>query len=148
MATPEETFNFVNNHKNFSSHMNKSSLMLGGGEMKTEFDNDMGQKLGSHIKMSGNAFGLKLYLDEVITFYNPPYKKEWGTVGDLTLYIIGQYKLGFEISPKDKGSIIKVYIDYDKPKSFIEKVLSLFLGYFYAKWCVNQMINGVKLKFS
>lgn len=131
--SPQEVFAFANNHANFSSHMSKSSWMMGGGKMELVADKDGFQKLGSHIKMSGKVFGVKLFLDEVVTVYDPPYCKEWQTVGDINLIVIGHYKLGFEVRPTKKGSIFKVYIDYED---------KLF-GNFYAKWCVHQMISMV-----
>lgn len=39
----------------------------GGGKMETWVDKGKGQKVGSHIKMSGKVFGINLFLDEVIT---------------------------------------------------------------------------------
>lgn len=144
---PSEVFNFADNHKNFSSHMNKSSLMMGGASMETEVDEGKGQKIGSHIKMYGKVFGFNLFLDEVISKYSPPYHKEWETVGDINLLVIDHYKLGFEIKPEKEYSIMKVYIDYDLPKPFFTKLLGLLFGDIYAKWCVKQMINRVSSHF-
>lgn len=146
-ATPEEVFAFADNQLNFSSHMNTSSWMLGGGSMETDIDSLNGQAVGSHIKMYGKAFGFKLFLDEVITLHEPPYRKEWQTVGELKILVIGHYKLGFEITPDEKGVNFRVYIDYEKPSRFIEQMLYIVLSGVYANWCVNQMIDGVKKHF-
>ena len=140
--SPKELFVYVDNHKNFSSHMNKSSWMMGGGSMNTQADSKKFQEIGSHIKMGGTVFGIKLYLDEVVTHYDPPYRKQWQTVGDLNLLVIDHYKLGFEIEPKSNGSIFKVYITYYLPQSAGTRILGYLFGGMYAKWCVNQMING------
>src|SRR3990167_5569759 len=86
-AFPKELFAYADNHKNFSSHMNKSSWMMGGGSMNTQADSKKFQEIGSHIKMWGTVFGIKLYLDEVVTHYDPPYRKQWQTVGDLNLLV-------------------------------------------------------------
>ncbi len=146
-ALPSEVFNFADNHKNFSSHMNKSTWMMGGASMETEVDEGKGQKTGSHIKMQGKVFGFNLFLDEVITKYTPPYQKEWETVGEINLLVIDHYKLGFEITSGQKHSVIKVYIDYNLPKSLSGQLLGFLFGGIYAKWCVQQMINGVSLHF-
>lgn len=147
MASSKEIFDFADEHKNFSSHMNKSSLMLGGGSMITEFDDGGGKTLNSHITMRGKAFGIPLYLDEVITIHEPPFSKEWRTVGNIKLIVIGHYILGFEIIPLNEVSKFRVFIDYDYPESLIGKILCFLLGGAYAKWCVRNMISGVSKHF-
>ena len=146
-AEPKEIYTFANDHKNFSSHMNKSTLMMGGASMETEVDEGKGQKIGSHIKMQGKVFGFNLFLDEVITKYTPPYRKEWETVGEINLLVIDHYKLGFDITPEQKHSVIKVFIDYKLPKSKFGLLLGFLFGGIYAKWCVRQMIKGVDEHF-
>lgn len=144
---PKELFDYVDDHKHFSSHMNKSSWMMGGGRMDISVDEGRGQKMGSHIRMRGKVLGINLFLDEVVTKYEPPYRKEWQTVGDLNLLVIDHYKLGFEIEPKNNNSGFKVYIDYNLPQAAGTRILGYMLGGMYAKWCVNQMINEVKKHF-
>ncbi len=143
-VSPKELFVYVDDHKNFSSHMNKSSWMMGGGRMNTHMDDKRFRELGSHIQMGGTVFGIKLYLDEVVRHYEPPYRKQWQTVGKLNLLVIDHYKLGFGIDPKDNGSNFRAYIDYYLPQSVATRILGYLFGRMYAKWCVNQMINGVK----
>lgn len=147
-ASADNIFALADDPANFSSHMNKSSWMMGGGKMETGTDDGKGQKIGSHIRMNGKILGINLFLDEVVTKHEPPLKKEWQTVGNLNLLVIGSYKLGFEINPDNNKSNFKVYIDYNLPKPPLTRLLGLLLGNFYAKWCVNQMINGVKLRFN
>ncbi len=147
-TSPRELFTYADDHKNFSSHMNKSSWMMGGGSMNTQVDSKKFQEIGSHIKMEGTVFGIKLYLDEVVTHYDPPYRKQWQTVGNLNLLVIDQYKLGFEIQPENNNSRFRVYIDYDSPQSAGTRILGYLFGGMYAKWCVNQMINGAKKNFN
>lgn len=111
-------FAFADDHRNFSSHMNKSSMMMGGGSMKTETDQGDGKKIGSHIRMTGKILGLNLYLDEVIIEHEYPYRKAWETVGDINLLVVDHYKLGFEIAPKGRDCELKVFIDYNLPQSW------------------------------
>ena len=146
-AEPKEIYTFADDHKNFSSHMNKSTWMMGGARMETEVDEGKGQKVGSHIKMQGKVFGFNLFLDEVVTKYTLPYHKEWETVGEINLLVIDHYKLGFDITPEQKHSVIKVFIDYKLPKSKFGLLLGFLFGGIYAKWCVRQMIKGVDEHF-
>ncbi|AKM83538.1 hypothetical protein A2422_01550 [Candidatus Woesebacteria bacterium RIFOXYC1_FULL_31_51] len=141
-TSPQKIFDYVDNHLNFSSHMNKPSLMMGGGKTKIELDDGKGKIVGSHIKMKGSVFGINIFLDEVITEHNPPYKKTWETIGIPELIIIGNYMMGFEIKKENEGSLFKVFIDYNLPTKVFNKILEYFLSGFYAKWCVDQIIKS------
>lgn len=146
-AKPEVVFTYADDFRNFSSHMNKSSWMMGGGKMETQTDDGNGQKVGSHIKMEGKIFGMNLFLDEAIIIHEPPFKKAWKTVGYINLIVIDHYTLGFEIKPDKEGSVIRVYIDYQLPKTFKTYLAGVLLGNIYAQWCVSQMIDRVKSYF-
>lgn len=147
-AEPESIFTYADDHTNFSSHMNNSSWMMGGGKMETQADEGKGQKLDSHIKMSGKVFGINLFLDEVITRHEPPIYKERQTVGKINLIVIDNYILGFEIKPESSGSLLRVYINYDLPKSAKTYWLGVLFGKMYAKWCVRQMIDSTRSHFA
>lgn len=142
-AAPEALFAYVDDYAHLSSHMSQSSWMMGGGSMKTETDEGMGQKIGSHIQLSGKAFGIGLFLDEVVTQREPPRRKVWETVGTPKLLVIGNYRMGFEISGGKDTSRLRVFIDYEPLKT----VLGYLFGSVYAKWCVRQMIGGVRKQF-
>lgn len=145
-ASPEKIFDFVDDHSRFSSHMNKSSWMMGGGKMNVETDEEKGQKVGSHIKMEGRVFGIKLFLDEVVIEHQSTTRKVWKTVGNIRLLVIGHYQIGIEISPQNDKSSLKVFIDYNLP-SGIAWFLGYLFGGMYAKWCVKQMLSGVENNF-
>ena len=144
-ATAETVFAYIDDYSNLSSHMTEPSWMLGGGSMNYSFDEGHGQKVGSHIRLSGKAFGIKLFLDEVITRYEPPRLKIWETVGSLRLIVIGHYRMGVEVEPQGNISFLRVYIDYDSPAK--NAWLGRLFGGFYAKWCVQQIIKGTRDHF-
>lgn len=146
-ASAKELFAFIDDHKRFSSHMSKSSWMLAGGKMQVFVDKGNGQKVGSHIRLNGKVLGINLFLDEVVMRYKPPYHKAWQTVGDLNLVIISHYQMEVEIKPGKSNSKLKISIDYELPKSNQTRWLGYLFGDIYAKWCVRQMINGVKGHF-
>mgnify|MGYP001563896170 FL=1 len=120
---------------------------MGGGAMKTEVDEGKGQKIDSHIRLSGKVFGINLFLDEVVTKHEPPRLKAWQTTGPLRLLVIGHYKMGLETKSQNKGSSLKVFIDYELPESNM-RWLGYLLGGMYAKWCVQQMIKGSRDHFA
>ena len=113
--------------------------------MDVAVDAGRGQKVGSHIRLSGTAFGMKLFLDEVVTRHEPPSIKTWETVGDLRLLVVGHYGMGIEITPQGSDSLMRVYIDYDLPTTNVW--LGRLFGGMYAKWCVAQMIGGAQNQF-
>ena len=145
-AAPEEIFAFIDDHSRFASHMSESSWMMGGGRMVVNVDGARGQAVGSHIRLSGTVFGIRFFLDEVVTRRNPPTDKMWETVGTPKLLVIGSYRMGVEIRPDGRGSRVRVFIDYELPKG-VTLWLGWVFGDFYAKWCVRQMLAGTSDRF-
>jgi hypothetical protein len=144
----QRIFEFADDHSRFSSHMNQSSWMMGGGRMSTETDEGRGQAVGSHIRMSGKVFGINLFLDEVITLREPPFRKTWKTVGTPKLLVIGNYEMGFEINEENGGSRFRVFINYELPEAARTRWLGNLFGGLYARWCVQQMIQGARDQFN
>ncbi len=142
----EELFAFVDDPMQFSAHMGESSWMMAGSEMRTSVDEGGGKKIGSHIRMSGKVLGIKLFLDEVVTHREPPRIKTWETVGSPKLLIIGDYRMHIEIEPRGESSLLCVFIEYNLPDS--NAWLGKLFGGFYAKWCVEQMIDGAFKHFA
>ena len=114
--------------------------------MVVDVDAARGQAIGSHIRLSGNVFGMRLFLDEVVTRRNPPTEKTWETVGTPKLLVIGSSRMGVEITPESRGSRLRVFIDYDLPTGWT-LVLGWLFGDFYARWCVKQMLAGTSDQF-
>jgi hypothetical protein len=141
-AMPSQVFAFVDDHSRLSSHMQKSSWMMGGGRMSIDMDDAKGQAVGSHIRMGGRVFGLRIFLDEVVIRRDPPLQKVWETVGAPKLLVIGPYRMGFDIRSAKGGSDLRVFIDYDLPSGLVTRWLGRIFGDWYAKWCVDQMLNG------
>jgi hypothetical protein len=65
-APAEQVFDFVDDHSRLSSHMSRSSWMMGGGRMDLVLDAERGRSVGSRIRLEGKAFGIRLFLDEVV----------------------------------------------------------------------------------
>jgi len=147
-ASTAGVFAYVDDHERLSSHMSQSSWMMGGGRMEVQLDEGRGQRLGSRIQISGRAFGLALSLEEVVSEYDPPRHKVWETVGEPRLLIIGRYRMGFDISPQERGSNLKVFIDYDLPHSTRRGWLLTKLASGYARWCTQRMVQDAATHFA
>src|SRR5512143_2202136 len=96
-VAPDRLFAHLDDHTRLAAHMSRPSLMMGGGRMTYDFDEARGRAVGSHIRMGGTAFGLKLFVDEVVTDRVPPSRKVWRTVANPRLIVIGHYEMGFEV---------------------------------------------------
>ena len=140
-ASPERVFALIDEHERLSSHMSQSSWRMGGGLMTTILDEGRGQSVGSHIRVSGQAFGLELSLDEVMTRREPPTRKAWETVGFPRLVVIGPYQMQFEVTPLGSGSLLRVFIDYALPSSWPARWLGRLFGGYYAQWCTQRMVK-------
>jgi hypothetical protein len=146
-ASPERVFALVDDHERLSSHMNQSSWRMGGGRMKTTLDEGRGQRLGSHIWVSGRVLGVELSLDEVVIEREPPTRKAWQTVGSPRLLVIGSYRMHFEVTPRWSGCLLRVFIDYALPSQWPDRWLGRVFGSYYAHWCTQSMVNDAVRHF-
>jgi hypothetical protein len=145
-ASPPSIFQRLDDQERLAEHMDKPSLMLGGGRMTYTFDEGCGRTIGSHIRMGGQAFGVEVAVDEVVTERAPPRRKVWRTVGAPRLLIIGGYEMGFEIGRVSGGSRLRVWIDYDLaargPGRWAPGLAAM-----YARWCVDRMVADASAAF-
>lgn len=145
-ATPSEVFAYLDDPMRLASHMGKSSRRMGGGRMDMSVDEGGGQKIGSHIRLDGTAFGLRVFLDEVVTEREPPLEKQWQTVGAHRLLVIGDYAMGLNLEPAGTHAKLRIFIDYNLPRENAW-LGTLFAG-LYAKWCVGMMLNDARAHFA
>jgi hypothetical protein len=147
-APPAVLFAHLDDQERLASHMEKPSMMMLGGRMFYEFDADKGRAVGSVIRMGGNFLWLKLLVEEVITVREPPRLKTWETRDAPQLVVIGAYRMGFEISPANDASALRVFIDYQRPSGVIGQALGALFAPFYARWCVSRMAKDAVRHFA
>ena len=144
-ASPGDVFAHLDDQERLAAHMTRSSMMMGGGRMTYEFDAHKGKAVGSHIKMGGSAFGISLFVDEVVTVREPPRRKMWKTVGHTRLIVIGPYEMGYAVDGRSGGSELRVWIDYEPPRGWARFIP--WLGSMYARWCVGRMTADAAGRF-
>jgi hypothetical protein len=147
-AAPADVFDLLDDQERLAAHMRKPSAMMGGGRMTYAFDEGRGRRVGSHIRMGGSAFGLTLDVDEVVTVREPPTRKIWRTVGAPRLLIIGAYQMGFHCQLDGGGARLRVWIEYNLPRSFAGRLLGLLFAPAYARWCVRRMLTDAVKAFA
>jgi hypothetical protein len=145
-ASPETAFAYLDDFRKLSAHMEESSAMMVGSKMKISTDGLDGRTVGSRVRMDGKMLGMALSLEEVVTERQPPFKKAWQTV-DAKLMVIGQYQLGFALSPSGDCSLLHVFIDYELPRQGFAHWLGKLFGKTYARWCVERMANDAVAHF-
>jgi len=102
--------------------------------------------VGAIIRLRGRVLGIPLSAEEIVTERNPPLRKVWET-GAPKLLVIGQYRMGFEITPKRKASLLRVFIDYTLPVGLFSGLLGGVFGNFYARWCTHRMADDAARHF-
>lgn len=137
-------FDALDDHRRLAAHMESNSLMMAGARMAIQVDDRRGQVVGSRIGMTGRVLGVALRVDEVVTTYEPPRSKAWETVGEPRLLVIGGYRMGFGVEPLDSGSRVRIWIDYRLPTGGVARWLGAAAGRFYARWCTQQMLLGIR----
>jgi hypothetical protein len=147
-ASADTLFAYLDRHALLAKHMTDSSWMMGGGRMAITTDAGEGRALGSHIRMQGSAFGVPLFLDEVVIRYDPPSTKVWETVGSPRLFVIGNYRMGFHIAAENSGATLEVFIHYELPQRGAARALGALLAPVYAKWCVTSMVRDAQRQFA
>ena len=146
-TSPETAFAYLDDFKQLSAHMEKSSAMMMGSRMTITSDALDGRAVGSKVRMDGRMVGMALSLEEVVTERQPPFRKAWRTI-DAKLLVIGQYRLGFALSPSGDRSLLRVFIDYELPQQGLARWLGKLFGKTYARWCTERMANDAAGHFS
>jgi hypothetical protein len=144
----DEVYAHLDDHTRLSSHMSQSSWMTGGMRMEISFDSARGQSVGSLIRLRGRMLGIEFLVEEIVTERDPPRRKIWETIGTPRLLVIGQYRMGFELTPQASGSFLRVYIDYAPPEKAPARWLGYIFGGYYAKWCTRKIVGDAVKHFA
>lgn len=147
-ASAAALFGYLDDHSRLSAHMSSSSWMMAGSRMTIDVDEGQGQTIGSRIRLNGRFIGIPLSVDEAIMERTPPVAKTWETIGEPQLIVIGRYRMGFDIAPKETRSQLRVFIDYALPAGALTKFLGRLLGQTYARWCTESMAGDAARHFA
>jgi hypothetical protein len=139
--TPNRVFALLDDHARLAAHMAKPSWRMGWATMQIIIDPQRPRGVGARVALRGRVFGLRLAVDEAVTRYEPPSLKEWETIEEPRLLVIGQYRMAFLTSADGEGTALRVTIDYDHPTSTLSRLLGGFFGITYARWCTRQMVT-------
>jgi len=141
LAPPQQVFAFLDDPSVAGAHMQRPSLMMLGGTMKYDVDHGKGQVVGSIVKMHGKVLGLELFVEEIVTEWQPPWRKSWQTLGRPKLLLVDCYHMDFVIRPITEGSRVTVKIQYSYSRSSVGSWLGGAPAKAYANWCVSKMTS-------
>lgn len=147
-APAPSVFEFLDDQANLSAHMSERSWMMMGSTMEIYMDEQKTKAIGSRFGFTGRILGVPLRVDEVVTGREPPTRKTWETAVEPTLWVIGRYEMGLELSPSGAGSRLRVYIRYDLPVAWFPRLLGMVFGRAYARWCTSKMVNDARSHFA
>lgn len=145
-ASAEAAFEYLDDFRNLSAHMERPSAMMLGSRMEISTDGGGGRSVGSRVRMSGRVLGMRLSLEEVVVEREPPVRKTWETV-ESRLVVIGQYRLGFELKPQSDECLLRVFIDYDLPRGAFARLAAAPFAGSYARWCTERMAHDARERF-
>lgn len=142
----QAAFEHLDDFRKLSAHMERPSAMMLGSRMQIFTDGGGGRAVGSRVRMAGKVMGISLSLEEVVVERDPPLRKAWETV-DARLLVIGPYRLGFALEPRGGACGLRVFIDYDWPRSPLARLAARLLAKSYARWCTQRMIDDAAQHF-
>ncbi len=143
-STPEKVFQQMDDFSKTGMHMSESSMMMMGSKLTLEKLSDIATGVGASFRWHGKMMGMKMDFSETVTKWEQNKLKEWEIVGDAKIIIMSWYRMWFEISPAENGTLAKISISYLPPKEWYYKILSFFFANWYCKWCLNNMLNDTK----
>ena len=143
-STPGKVFAQMDDFSKTGMHMSERSMMMMGSKLKLEKLSTNATGVGAKYRWYGKMMGMTMDFSETVTKWQPPKLKEWETVGEAKIIIMSWYRMWFEISPVENGTIAKISISYLPSKEWYYKILSLVFANWYCNWCLNNMLNDTK----
>ena len=143
-CTPEKAYALMDDFSKTGMHMSESSMMMMGSKLKLEQTSSNITGVGAKYRWYGKMMGMTMDFSETVTKWQPPKIKEWETVGEAKMIIMSWYRMWFEITPAEQGTIAKLSISYLPPKQWLYKILSFLFANLYCNWCLNNMLNDTK----
>lgn len=147
-APASPVFDYLDRPEQLSAHMARRSWRMGWTTMAIETDAAGGRVVGSHIRFAARGFGIALFTECIVSRREPPAFKQWETVGEPRLLVIGGYRMSVHLEPRRDVTLVTVAIDYALPRRWPRRLLGHLFGRRYARWCVREIARDVVHQFS
>ena len=86
-------------------HMSESSMMMMGSKLKLKQLSINSNGVGAKYRWYGKMMAMKMDFSETVTKWQSPKLNEWEIVGEAKIIIMSWYRMWFEITPADNGTI-------------------------------------------
>ena len=143
-STPAKVFAQMDDFSKTGMHMTESSMMMMGSKLTLEQLSTNATGVGASYRWYGKMMGMTMDFSQTVTKWEQNKLKEWETFGEAKIIIMSWYRMWFEISPTENGTLAKISISYLPPKEWYYKILSFFFATWYCNWCLNNMLNDTK----
>jgi len=129
---------------NTGMHMQESSAMMMGRQLKLESLSENRTGLNSKFRWFGEMLGFTMDFTVKVTKWIKDKEKIWETVGVSKMIILSWYQMHLVLSPYGQNTKVELSITYTKPLNFFFGIIALFLAPWYADWCLKNMLNDSK----
>lgn len=143
-ANPAEVFHAIDDLGVTGAHMKQSSMMMMGSKLNLEFISKNKTGLGSKYRWTGKMIGIMMDFTVAVTKWIEGKEKIWETIGDTHLIIYSWYRMILKLSSDPTGTRGELSISYEKPKGFLNRIVSFLFADWYCKWCLKKMLGDAK----
>ena len=143
-STPAKVFARMDDFSKTGMHMSESSMMMMGSKLILQQLSTNATGIGASYRWYGKMMGMTMDFSESVTKWQQNKLKEWEIFGEAKIIIMAWYRMWFEISPTENGTLSKISISYLPPKEWYFKILSFFFANWYCNWCLNNMLMDTK----
>ena len=144
-ASKGHVFEFVDRPQLMAGHMSRPSWRMGGGYMSVAIERGSGRSVGSLIRLTGRAFGIRLNVLAVVSNRVEGELKAWKTIGEPKLAVFGPYEMSVRLESAGNETEAEIDLLYFPPKSRSGRLLFAAFGDWYARWCVRLIAEDLRL---
>jgi hypothetical protein len=143
-APPDRVFDVMDDLGVSGAHMTNSSMMMMGSKLSLEYLTPFHKGPGTKYRWKGKMMGLRMDFTMEVTKWIEGVEKVWETIGESMLIIYSGFQMTLKVYPESMGAKAELSISYNKPTSFIQKILCFLLADWYCNWCLRKMLNDAR----
>lgn len=129
-------------------HMTESSMPMMGGKMNLEFLTLQKKGLNTKYRWTGKVLWMPLDFTVLVTKWIEDKEKTWETIDNPKMIIYSWFRMHLKVERIENGSKAFLSISYEKPMGIFNKIICFFLGDWYSKWCLRNILNDTEKSLS
>jgi hypothetical protein len=145
-ASAEAVFNCIDDLSVTGMHMTESSMPMMGGKMGLEYLSPSKTGLNTKYRWTGKMLGMALDFTVLVTKWVKGKEKSWETEGIPKMIIYSWFRMDLAVEGDHQKSTAHLSISYERPKGFLNRILSFILADWYCRWCLKNMLNDTEKK--